>query len=146
MIVETYMTYQFIKRYITPFKRWKAYELGIIDENGNILRKRSTLVTEEERAAFGTFDLLVLNIKKMTFSSNNVLIPSAVSALLMREDRTMEQTAELAAAILEDGDAAGIPTNNIGGGAIQGAGVGPKGEPGKRDFRKIKKILSRKVP
>ncbi len=144
MIIETYMTYQFIKRYITPFKRWKAFDLGIINEKGQVLRKRSTLTTEEERAAFGTFDLLVLNIKKMTLSANNVLIPSAISALLMREDRTQEQVVDTVSHILED--AAAVPTNAIGDGHIEGAGIGPKGEPGKRDFRKLKKIMSRKVP
>ena len=34
-----YLTYRFIKTLVTPFEETKAYELGIIDERGNILKK-----------------------------------------------------------------------------------------------------------
>lgn len=39
----------------------------------------------------------------------------------------------------------GPPTNNIGSGAIQGAGVGPKGEPGGKNALLKKKPLTRKI-
>ena len=43
-----YFVYSFIKRLATPFKNTKAFELGIIDEKGKVLKKRSTLKTKEE--------------------------------------------------------------------------------------------------
>ena len=65
MITDVVLTYQFLKRFALPFTKWKAYKLGIIDANGRVLKKRSSLVTAEERAALGTFDLIVLNLKRL---------------------------------------------------------------------------------
>jgi hypothetical protein len=65
MLVDLFLVYQFIRRLATPFKEWDAYKLGIIDERGNILRKRRELRLKKERDAFGIFDVLVLNLKKL---------------------------------------------------------------------------------
>lgn len=65
MLVDLFMVYQFIRRLATPFKEWDAYKLGIIDERGNILKKRRELRTTKERKAFGAFDVMVLNLKKL---------------------------------------------------------------------------------
>ena len=65
MIVDLWMVYSFIRRLATPFKEWEAYKLGIIDERGNILRKRKELRLVKERNAFGVFDVLVLNLKRL---------------------------------------------------------------------------------
>ena len=63
--VDLWMVYQFIRRLITPFSEWEAYKLGIIDERGNILKKRKELRLQPEVRAFGVFDILVLNLKKL---------------------------------------------------------------------------------
>ena len=44
--------YQFIKRLTTPFDKTEAFKLGIIDKDGNVLRKRKTLSTAEEKNAY----------------------------------------------------------------------------------------------
>ena len=41
--VDYYLAYQFIKKLTTPFKDTEAYKLGIIDEKGKVLKKRSSL-------------------------------------------------------------------------------------------------------
>ena len=46
-----FFVYQFIKRLETPFENTDAYKLGIIDEKGKVLRKRSTLKTKEEKSS-----------------------------------------------------------------------------------------------
>jgi hypothetical protein len=49
----------------------------------------------------------------------------------------------------EDGMAGGAPVNNVGGGSIAGAGVGPQGEPGvgkKKKPMPFKSFFSRKAP
>ena len=38
--VDAFIAYKFIKILTTPWKETEAYKLGIIDENGNVLRKR----------------------------------------------------------------------------------------------------------
>lgn len=65
MVVDLYMVYSFLKRLATPFNKWEAYDLGIIDERGNILRKRKELRKNKERKAFSVFDVMVLNMKKL---------------------------------------------------------------------------------
>lgn len=65
MIVDLFLVYQFIRRLATPFNEWEAYKLGIIDENGNVLKKRRELRDERERKAFGIFDVMILNLKKL---------------------------------------------------------------------------------
>lgn len=65
MIVDLYLVYSFIKRLAMPFKKWDAYKLGIIDDKGNILKKRKEFTTPQERKAFGVFDLMILKLKKL---------------------------------------------------------------------------------
>lgn len=60
-----FLIYQFLKRLVKPFKDWDAYELGIIDEKGNILKSRKDLRTQKEKNAFGAYDLIILNMKKL---------------------------------------------------------------------------------
>jgi hypothetical protein len=64
-MIDLFLVYQFLRRLATPFKEWEAFKLGIIDENGNILKKRRNLNRSEERKAFGIFDVMILNIKKL---------------------------------------------------------------------------------
>ena len=65
MVVDLFLVYQFIRRLATPFNKWEAYDLGIIDENGKVLKKKKDLRTNAERKAWGTFDIMVANIKKL---------------------------------------------------------------------------------
>ena len=65
MVVDLFLVYQFIRRLATPFKDWEAFKLGIIDDKGNVLKKRKDLLTVRERQAFGVFDVMVLNLKKL---------------------------------------------------------------------------------
>ena len=65
MVVDLFLVYSFIRRLATPFEKWPAYELGIIDKDGNILKKRKNLLTIKERNAFGIFDVMILNLKKL---------------------------------------------------------------------------------
>jgi hypothetical protein len=64
-MIDLFLIYSFIRRLATPFKDWEAFKLGIIDENGNVLKKRKDLLTVRERQAFGVFDVMVLNLKKL---------------------------------------------------------------------------------
>lgn len=64
-MIDLFLIYSFVRRLVTPFTEWDAYKLGIIDERGNVLKKRKDLRRQEERKAFGVFDILVLNLKKL---------------------------------------------------------------------------------
>jgi endo-1,4-beta-D-glucanase Y len=64
-IVDLFLVYNFVSRLITPYDQWDAYKLGIIDDKGKVLRKRNTLTTDEEKKAWGYFDILANNVKKI---------------------------------------------------------------------------------
>ena len=65
-ILDTFIAYKFVKIISTPWKDTDAYKLGIVDENGKILKKRGTLKTKEEKSAYPSiFYTLCWNLKKL---------------------------------------------------------------------------------
>ena len=64
MVVDLFLVYNFIRKLVTPFEKWEANKLGIIDDKGNILIKRKAFTKRAQRQAFGIFDLMILNLKK----------------------------------------------------------------------------------
>ena len=51
--------YFFVKKMATPFKKTKAYKLGIIDDKGNVLKPMKSLETDEERKAYTLLDRVI---------------------------------------------------------------------------------------
>jgi len=62
---DTYYAYRFVKILSTDWKELDAYEFGIVDENGKVLRKARTLRTSEEKSAYTIFHRLVFGIKRI---------------------------------------------------------------------------------
>ena len=48
-IFNAFVAYQFIKTLTTKWNKMKAYDLGIIDENGKQLKKTADLETQKEK-------------------------------------------------------------------------------------------------
>lgn len=154
-IIDSAMTYALMKRLVTPFENWPAYQLGIIDENGKVLKKRKTL-NQEERRAWGRFDIMAANIKKIIQKipgGRTRLGSIAAAAFLFKEgiDLSSKQSIHesVTRIISEDGMAVagdtGGAANIVGGGNIAGVGVGPQGEPpGQSRLKKIRTISKRK--
>ena len=69
--VDLFVTYRFIKLLTTPFEKTDAFKLGIIDENGNRIKDKTTrkpvvvLNTSELKNAYTILHKLVFNIKKI---------------------------------------------------------------------------------
>lgn len=61
-IISTYIAYRMLKLLSNPFKEWDAYEYGLIDEKGEILREPENA---NERKSFGMFEKIILKIKKL---------------------------------------------------------------------------------
>ena len=40
MVVDLFLVFSFIKRLVTPFRKWDAYKQGIIDEKGKVLKNK----------------------------------------------------------------------------------------------------------
>lgn len=173
MIVDLFLVYSFIKRLATPFNEWPAFKLGIIDADGNQLKKKGDLKTVEERAAFGVYDLMILKLKKLLgdVPGGQSRIASYAAALwLIKERQEIESCGELMTEediefkfyqylhyttesmdvnrkfeiMIEDG----VVVNSAGGGAVAGIGVGPQGEPGvskaaQKKIQKKNRVMSR---
>ena len=58
------VAYQFIKLLTTPWKEQKAYELGVIDDTGKVIKEKEDRTTEDKKA-FTIFHVLIFNIKKL---------------------------------------------------------------------------------
>lgn len=89
-VFDAVVTYQFIKLLSQDFTEWKAYELGIIDEDGNTLRKRRTLKTTEERNSFTTFHVVIRNLKRIlekTPFGKSKLVSFGAALFLIKENR-----------------------------------------------------------
>ena len=69
--IDLFVTYRFLKLLTTPFEKTDAFKLGIIDDNGNRIKKpKSTqpaveLATVEQKNAYTILHKLVFNIKKI---------------------------------------------------------------------------------
>lgn len=138
------IVYSVLKKLTTPFEKWGAFKQGIIDKNGNVLKSRSELAREDKND-FTYLDIMVLNMKHLLgkIPGGSSKIGSYAAALLLMKEPAkinseseeflkelpalMEECYAEALICLEE-DA--VPANSMGAGAIQGAGVGPKGEPG----------------
>lgn len=64
-LINAFVIYQFIRLLIKPFDKTDAFKLGIIDKDGNYLKKQGDLKTGEEKKASNIFTRLVWNIKKI---------------------------------------------------------------------------------
>lgn len=156
--VDLFMVYQFIKRLAMPFTSWKAYELGVIDDRGNIVVAKAHR-TPDQKKAFGKFDLMILKLKKLLAKvpGGSSKLASYMAALwLIKEwshfsdqstlnenvsENRINESLNLflewylyyTGFVAEDNKKMfedGAPTVNVGSGAIAGLGVGPQGEPG----------------
>ena len=48
-VADTYMIYQVLKRLTTPFEETKAFELGLIDKNGKLLKKAKKFIEGKDQ-------------------------------------------------------------------------------------------------
>ena len=69
--VDLFVTYRFLKLLTTPFEKTDAFKLGIIDKDGNRIRKPNSsqveveLTTSQLKNSYTVLHKLVFNIKKI---------------------------------------------------------------------------------
>lgn len=87
---DTYYAYRFVKILSTPWEEMDAYEFGIIDENGKVLRKARTLRTSEEKDAYTIFHRLVFGIKRIIekLPGGRSVAASYAAALFLIKEQT----------------------------------------------------------
>ena len=91
--IDLIITYRVVKMLVTPFKKFKAFELGIIDEKGKSLKKMKE-VKGSERKHYTMLHRFVFNLKRILqkVGLGSRLGSFAVAlALLIKEDKTYAQ-------------------------------------------------------
>ena len=91
--IDLIITYRVVKMLVTPFTKFKAYELGIIDEKGKSLRKMKE-VKGSEKKHYTMLHRFVFNLKRILqkVGLGSRLGSFAVAlALLIKEDKTYAQ-------------------------------------------------------
>jgi len=63
--VNLYFIYKFLRILTTPWEKSEAFKLGIVDDNGKILKKKRTLKTSEEKDAYTMMHRLVWKLKRL---------------------------------------------------------------------------------
>ena len=92
--VDLVITYRVIKLLVTPFERQEAYKQGIIDKDGNVLKKYRTLKTTKEKQSYTILHRFVFNLKRILkrVGLGGRLGSFAVAlALLLKENKEYEQ-------------------------------------------------------
>ena len=86
-----YFAYQFLTKLTTPFNKTDAFRLGIIDEKGKVLKKRSKLKSQEEKEAYTITDTMIFNLKKLLGKvpgGRTRFATFAAALFLLKEDLT----------------------------------------------------------
>ena len=60
-----YFIYKFLRILTTPWEKSEAFKLGIVDDNGKILKKKRALKTAEEKEAYTMMHRLVWKLKRL---------------------------------------------------------------------------------
>jgi hypothetical protein len=63
-VVDLFVLYKILKSLVTPFEKWEAFDLGVIDKTGKILIPKNKR-TSKQKKSLTKFDLFILKIKKL---------------------------------------------------------------------------------
>jgi hypothetical protein len=91
--VDVYYTFRFLRQLVTPWNETKAFQLGLIDADGKVLRKATT---PQEKDAYTLFFRLVYNMKRLLnkVPLGKTKLASYVAALwLIKENTKMSEEA-----------------------------------------------------
>lgn len=150
-VIDIALIYSFLKRLVTPFDRWEAYEAGVIDKDGKVILPKNER-TPEQNKSWGYYDRLVANLKKLLgkLPGGKTRIASFAAALLLLREQNIDPDdveyleerinfyMKEAQMITEE-----APTMSAGGGQVAGIGIGPQGEPGVETRKRKRKTVTR---
>lgn len=83
--IQLVAAYKIIKYMTTPFEEWDAYKLGLIDKNGNKIKKAKT---NEERDALPPLARVALNLRRLLAKvpgGNSKFASIAAAMFLLKE-------------------------------------------------------------
>lgn len=97
-LVDLYIVYRIIRKLTTPFSEWEAFKYGVIDAEGNIIKKSEDRLTIDEKESLTKLDVLVLNVKKilekLPFGKSRLASYGAALFLIKEEKNLTEENLE----------------------------------------------------
>ena len=91
---DLFYAFRFLKLLVTPFEKTKAFELGIIDKEGKILKKSIDRTTPDEKSAYTVFHRLVFNLKRIMAKApggKSVIARYGAALFLIKEHTGMSE-------------------------------------------------------
>jgi len=91
-IVDLLITYRIVKLISTPWEQQEAFKFGIIDKNGNVLKKSNKLNTEAEKDSYTILHRFIFNLKRILqkVGMGSSLSSFAVAlAFILKEDKEL---------------------------------------------------------
>jgi|TARA_B100001109_G_scaffold217061_1_gene186691 hypothetical protein len=91
-VIDTLITYRILKLMVTPWERQEAFKRGIIDKNGNVLKKRKELKDRQDKKAYTILHRFVFNMKrilKRVGLGSRFGSFAAALAMVLREDKNL---------------------------------------------------------
>ncbi len=62
---DLFYAFRFLKLLVTPWDKTEAYELGVIDDTGKVLKKAKDRKSPQEKSSYTVFHRLVFNVKRL---------------------------------------------------------------------------------
>lgn len=97
-LVDLYIVYRILRKLTTPFDQWDAYKQGVIDAEGNIIKKPEDRTTLDQKESLTTLDTLILNLKKilgkLPFGKTRLASYGAALFLIKEEKNLTEDNLE----------------------------------------------------
>ena len=93
-IVDTYITYRIITILTKPWEEQDAYEFGIIDDKGKVLRKARELKTRKEKDSY-TVSLLNKGIDEIAQKVSEETAETIIEAIKGKKKLAIQESSDL---------------------------------------------------
>jgi hypothetical protein len=158
-LTDAYVTYRILRLLATPIENSDAYKMGIINADGKKIKNPTTPAEKDAYSLLQRFIFKVQRalVKSPDRNAKRLLTVAAALSILREHDETTletyteqdiealldmyetDESVERQSKLLEHNvisfntflSEEGVVANAVGGGGIDGIGVGPKGEPGR---------------
>ena len=104
-VIDALVAYRVIKLLVTPFNKTKAFELGIIDDKGKVLKKSRDIKDPKERNAYTLLIRFVFNLKRLLgkVGVRGPLGSAAAAAIAFFKEESGDQLSDTAGLDIERG-------------------------------------------
>ena len=104
-VIDALIAYRVLKLLVTPFNRTKAFEFGIIDDKGKVLKKSKEIKDPKERNAYTLLIRFVFNLKRLLgkVGVRGPLGSAAAAAIAFFKEESGDQLSDTAGLDIERG-------------------------------------------